>query len=187
MFPLYQFTLVTSVGIAFIQRRRIWTFITGESKDRDEIYGSFQGHNENPLIFDKAVNHESNQESTSLLSGVHHVTIIVEDLQKSKDFFINIFGMKDVSHLRHNPPFPGAFLQVGNQQMHLMELPNPDTDTIRPDYPARDKHIAFAVRDVDAAIKLLTDHQIPFKVSASGRRSIFFRDLDRNAFELIEA
>jgi hypothetical protein len=57
--------------------------------------------------------------------------------------------------LRVNParpndklPYRGAWLWVGSEMIHLMELPNPDPLTGRPEHGGRDRHTCIAIRDV---------------------------------------
>lgn len=45
-------------------------------------------------------------------------------------------------------PYRGAWLWVGSEMIHLMELPNPDPLTGRPEHGGRDRHACIAIRDV---------------------------------------
>lgn len=45
-------------------------------------------------------------------------------------------------------PYRGAWLWVGTEMIHLMELPNPDPLTGRPEHGGRDRHACLAIRDV---------------------------------------
>jgi hypothetical protein len=63
--------------------------------------------------------------------GVHHCGVLVSDLEKSKQFYMDVFGFSDESHLRPKTlPYGGAFLGVGANQIHLMQLPNPGSPII---------------------------------------------------------
>jgi catechol-2,3-dioxygenase len=58
--------------------------------------------------------------------GIHHCGVLVSDLEKSKHFYMDVLGFSDDSHLRPKTlPYGGAFLRVGKDQIHLMQLPNP--------------------------------------------------------------
>src|SRR5690348_3722484 len=72
-------------------------------------------------------------------------------------------------------------------QIHLMELPNPDPLEGRPDHGGRDRHLAFTVRSIEPLLQRLQQHDRPYTMSKSGRRAVFTRDLDANAFEFLEA
>lgn len=42
-------------------------------------------------------------------------------------------------------PYRGAWLMIGPEMIHLMELPNPDPLTDRPEHGGRDRHVCIAV------------------------------------------
>ena len=80
----------------------------------------------------------------------------------------------------------GAWLWIGDQQIHLLELPNPDPVEGRPAHGGRDRHLALTIDDLDALARVLDAAGIGYTRSRSGRRALFFRDPDGNALELIE-
>lgn len=122
-----------------------------------------------------------------IFGGLHHCGVIVKNTEISKNFYLNVFGFTDVTHLRPNTlPYPGAFIQCGVSQIHLMELPNPDEASIRPAYGGRDRHIAISVNSIELLSKRLASHGLEFKVSSSGRSALFCRDPDGNAYEFVE-
>ena len=125
--------------------------------------------------------------SSPKYGGVQHCGILVKDTELSKAWFMEMFGWKDDTHLR-NPelPFKGAFLRFGTDQVHLMELPNPDPMIGRPDHGGRDRHIALTVNNIELIKEKLESKRHPYTMSKSGRRALFTRDLDMNAFEFIE-
>lgn len=45
-------------------------------------------------------------------------------------------------------PYRGAWLWVGSEMIHLMELPNPDPLTGRPEHGGRDRHTCISIKDV---------------------------------------
>lgn len=53
-------------------------------------------------------------------------------------------------------PYRGAWLWVGSEMIHLMELPNPDPLTGRPEHGGRDRHTCIAIRDV-SKLKMILD------------------------------
>ena len=82
--------------------------------------------------------------------GLHHCGIIVSDVEKSKEFYMAMFGFTDESHLRPlTLPYPGAVLQCGTGQIHLMQLSNPDPTDGRPHHGGRDRHVAMNVNNID--------------------------------------
>jgi glyoxylase I family protein len=117
--------------------------------------------------------------------GLHHASFLVRDTARSLRFYLGVLGMEQAT--RVELPFPGAWLSVGEQQIHLLELSNPDPLTSRPQHGGRDRHVAIHVRDLDQLVDSLTEANIEFTMSKSGRRALFCRDPDGNTLELIEA
>lgn len=115
---------------------------------------------------------------------IHHASLLVSDTQKSLQFYRDVLGMQPTE--RPNLPFPGAWLQIGEQQIHLLELDNPDPTTDRPAHGGRDRHVAMHCNSVDTLKKTLEAAGIPYTVSISGRKALFCRDRDGNALEFIE-
>jgi len=121
---------------------------------------------------------------TQNIIKLHHSSLLVADTQSSLKFYCDILGLKQLD--RPDFPYDGAWLDLGLQQLHLLELPNPDPTTGRPDHGGRDRHVAFNVLNLDVLKETLEHNKIPFTLSASGRRALFCRDLDGNALEFIE-
>ena len=121
----------------------------------------------------------------SLIVDVHHVSLLVADVERSLAFYCGPLGLS-LDPARPDLGYPGAWLVAGSRQIHLMQLPNPDPVTDRPQHGGRDRHIALTVSDLDALIANLHAAAVPYTRSASGRRAVFCRDPDQNALELIE-
>jgi glyoxylase I family protein len=121
----------------------------------------------------------------ALVSGMHHVSLLVADTGRALGFYRDLLGLA-VSPERPGMSFAGAWLQIGPQQIHLLELPNPDPIGGRPAHGGRDRHVALTVTDLDALAARLDGAGIPYSLSSSGRRALFCRDPDGNAVELIE-
>lgn len=121
----------------------------------------------------------------SQVIGYHHVSLVVADTEKATQFYTNILGL-DIEPQRPDLAFPGRWFRVGDLQLHLLELPNPDPVTRRPEHGGRDRHTAVLVSDLDAFVARLEKASLPFTLSRSGRRALFCRDPDGNAWELIE-
>ncbi|MCB2262859.1 MAG: VOC family protein [Candidatus Thiosymbion ectosymbiont of Robbea hypermnestra] len=116
---------------------------------------------------------------------IHHVSLIVSDTERSLTFYRDLLGLTP-DWQRPDLGYPGAWLWIGEQQIHLLELPNPDPLLGRPQHGGRDRHLALTVPDLDALTERLEQAGIAFTRSRSGRRAIFCRDPDANALELIE-
>lgn len=117
--------------------------------------------------------------------NIHHSSVIVTNTQRSLEFYCGVLELKLLD--RPNFPYAGAWLDLGVQQMHLLELDNPDPITGRPNHGGLDRHIAFHVKNLDHLKNRLDNAKVSYTLSASGRKALFCRDLDGNALEFIEA
>lgn len=116
--------------------------------------------------------------------AIHHASLIVADTQASLSFYCGILGLEQID--RPDLGFPGAWLKVGDQQIHLLELDNPDPTTGRPKHGGRDRHVAMTVSDLGSVKEALDAAGFTYTVSISGRKALFCRDLDGNAIEIID-
>ena len=115
----------------------------------------------------------------------HHVSVIVGDTRRALDFYHGVLGLP-LADNRPDLGFPGAWLQVGEQQIHLLELAGqPDTGRAA-GHGGRDRHFALGIAGLDALRAVLEQHGIDYTLSRSGRRALFCRDPDGNAVELVE-
>lgn len=119
--------------------------------------------------------------------SVHHVGILCENLERSLEFYQSVLGFQINEARPHDKlPYRGAWLWVGSEMIHLMELPNPDPLTGRPEHGGRDRHTCIAIRDVSKLKTILDKAGIPYTLSRSGRPAIFTRDPDANALEFTQ-
>ena len=84
-------------------------------------------------------------------AGLHHVSINVDDVPAARDFYVRVLGLTE----RPDRPafsFDGAWLDAGDQQVHLIEADVP---------PAMGQHFALAVTDLDAAVAELRALGVP--------------------------
>lgn len=118
--------------------------------------------------------------------SIDHVSVIVADTERALAFYRDLLGLR-VDDARPDLGYPGAWLRVGGQQIHLLELPNPDPVTGRPAHGGRDRHAAFRVSDVEALATRLEQAGVTVSRSKSGRAAFFCRDPDGNALEFVGA
>jgi glyoxylase I family protein len=117
---------------------------------------------------------------------LHHVSLIVANTARALEFYQGVLGL-EVDQSRPDLAFPGVWLALGDRQLHLLELPNPDPVAERPQHGGRDRHTAVTVSDLDGFLRRLEQAGIPYTLSKSGRRALFCRDPDGNAWELVES
>ena len=115
---------------------------------------------------------------------IHHVSLIVAHTGKALEFYRDVLGLSLID--RPDLDFPGAWLGIGEQQIHLLELPNPDPVTGRPEHGGRDRHLAISVENLESLAARLETSAIPYTLSQSGRAALFCRDPDGNGLELIQ-
>jgi len=123
-----------------------------------------------------------------------HVSITVTNLEKSKDFYGRILGLKEIA--RPNLDFPGAWYGFGPYQLHLI-LPKAGSNSIHAARAAEiehdthlvrdDHHIAFMIDDYEKTKQILEKEGVPFREGRNaklGLRQLFCWDPDGHLVEL---
>ena len=121
---------------------------------------------------------------TNINFTLQHASLIVSDVKKSLIFYCDVIGLQQTE--RPDLGFPGAWLQLGGQQIHLLELENPDPITGRPEHGGRDRHIALSVQELAPIREVLDKTGTVYTLSISGRKALFCRDPDGNALEILQ-
>ncbi|MGD8515290.1 MAG: VOC family protein [Granulosicoccaceae bacterium] len=117
--------------------------------------------------------------------GIHHASMLVADLPRALEFYCTVLGLR-VDPNRPEMGYAGAWLEVGSQQIHLLELPNPDPVANRPAHGGRDRHVCLAVANLDVLCDRLDRHGVSYTRSRSGRKALFCRDPDANGLEFAQ-
>lgn len=120
-----------------------------------------------------------------LHESIHHASLIVTDLERSKAFYEQILGLRELERPAFH--FPGAWYAIGDngQQLHLLVH---EGETKRSGgIDTRDGHFAIRVADFDKAVDWLREQKVEHKAnkeSITGFAQIFLMDPDRNIIEL---
>ncbi len=84
--------------------------------------------------------------------SIDHVTLVVSDLEQSREFYASLLGMAEKP--RPDFGFPGLWFEAGNTQIHL-NVESTEAGTAGLTYNAekitRALHVAFQVDDAHAA------------------------------------
>lgn len=119
-----------------------------------------------------------------MIQGIHHVSMVVSNTETSRRFYTDVLGLTEVPR---NPiiPFPGAWFQVSDLHIHLLEVANQDpTDRIGPG--VEDRHIALVVESVQTLMEDLNAKGVDF-VFRDKSNAVFIRDPDGNAIEFVQS
>jgi len=119
-----------------------------------------------------------------LFAGLHHVSLLVSDLQRASSFYINVLGLEEDTS-RPEMAFPGMWLKIGAQQIHLLCFDKTASGT-GAEHPGRDAHFALEVTVISKVEEIMKRAEVPYSMSKSGRRALFCRDPDGNGIEFVE-
>lgn len=127
-----------------------------------------------------------------MLLRIHHAAIICSDYARSKRFYVEVLGLRILAeHYRAGRDSYKLDLALPDgSQVELFSFPEPP---LRPSYPeARGlRHLAFAVRDVEAAKASLEALGVSVEAvrvdEYTNRRFTFLADPDGLPLELYEA
>jgi glyoxylase I family protein len=111
-----------------------------------------------------------------------HAAVLVTNVERSIEFYGNILGLQRIDRVLK---YPGAWYQIGDFQIHLIEDKNHQTH-IDLHASTRNPHIALGVSDLAAAKQQLLAANCVVKMSNSGRAALFTQDPDGNAIELTQ-
>jgi glyoxylase I family protein len=112
------------------------------------------------------------------LTGIHHCSIVVTDMDRTRHFYRDVLGLKPIERPA-NFTNPVVWFEVGDEHVHLIPSERPDTPSPR--------HFALHVDDAHAAREHLRSHGIEIQetVPIAGADRFFIQDPDGNQIELI--
>ena len=127
------------------------------------------------------------------VQGIDHVTIVVKDLQRSREFYCNLLGMAEIE--RPDFGFPGCWFQAGSTQVHLI-LEQDGCSTpgcgLDPDRVGAGltHHFAFQVNDARGAAAILETAGVRIQggpvVRPDGCIQVWFYDPDGHCVEVFD-
>ena len=124
------------------------------------------------------------------VKSLDHVTIVVKDLERSRQFYVDGLGMRETP--RPAFTFPGSWFQAGATQIHLIQehvgtppAGNPLPEQFR---TSRSHHFAFVVDDAEATYARAQELGLkivsPPKPRPDGFVQVFLNDPDGHVVEL---
>ena len=107
------------------------------------------------------------------VTQIDHVSVIISDVERSRCFYREILGLKEIAKPR-TFEFVVLWFDLGNQQLHLLHKDRPDTISPR--------HFALRVTDVAAARTHFQSHGIPTQETTliPGADRFFIHDPDQS-------
>jgi catechol 2,3-dioxygenase-like lactoylglutathione lyase family enzyme len=113
------------------------------------------------------------------VSQIDHVSVLITDLGRSRTFYRDLLGLKEIAKPK-TFSFPVLWFDLGNQQLHLLLKPAPDTVSAR--------HFAMRVRDARAARAYFLDRGVAIQETTPIPRCdrFFVFDPDENRIEIIQ-
>jgi glyoxylase I family protein len=125
------------------------------------------------------------------LKHIHHVAIICANYEQSKKFYVDVLGFTILQEIyRAERQSHKLDLEIAGQyQIELFSFPNPPARPSRPE-SAGLRHLAFAVDNVEAAVKHLQSYGVITEAIRTDeytqKRFTFFADPDGLPLELYE-
>jgi catechol 2,3-dioxygenase-like lactoylglutathione lyase family enzyme len=113
------------------------------------------------------------------LTAIDHVSILITDVARSRAFYRDVVGLREIAKPR-TFDFVALWFEIGGQQLHLLLKPEPDTISAR--------HFALRVKDVKAAREHFRSRGIAIAETTviPGCDRFFVRDPDGNRIEIIQ-
>jgi catechol 2,3-dioxygenase-like lactoylglutathione lyase family enzyme len=121
----------------------------------------------------------------SIACSLHHVSIVVTDLEAAKAFYGGVLGLAELPR----PPFDfeGAWYAVGDRQLHLIVHAPARALRGTREIDSRDGHFALRVADYDATLAHLRSRGVAVResrVNATPWAQLYVTDPDGNVVEL---
>lgn len=125
-----------------------------------------------------------------MIMKMEHTAIIVTDIEKSIQFYSDLFGFK-VRLQGSNTIRKMAFLYLESQPDMEIELIQDIDETTDYSESGKVNHLAFTVKDLEESIRYYRERGVQFisdepKPTLEGGRMILFTGPDRELLQLVE-
>jgi catechol 2,3-dioxygenase-like lactoylglutathione lyase family enzyme len=113
------------------------------------------------------------------IAKIDHVSVLVTDLAASRRFYREILGLKEIAKPK-TFDFVALWFDLGDQQLHLLQKPRPDSMSPR--------HFALRVTDARAARSHFHGHGVETQETTPipNCDRFFVSDPDGNRIEIIQ-
>jgi catechol 2,3-dioxygenase-like lactoylglutathione lyase family enzyme len=113
------------------------------------------------------------------VTQIDHVSVIITDLARSRRFYRDVLGMKEIAKPR-TFDFQVLWFDLGNQQLHLLRKPERDTVSAR--------HFALRVKDARSARDYFRERGVAIQETTPIPHCdrFFVFDPDENRIEIIQ-
>lgn len=117
-----------------------------------------------------------------LVKRIHHVALIVADVDKSKEFYSSVFGLEQIKRLTATiSKNRGAWFQLADQELHLQEREGHVEKT--------EQHLALLterLEEIVARVKAHGGRIQEAKLTEGFSKRCFVYDIDDNRIELLQ-
>lgn len=113
------------------------------------------------------------------IEQIDHVSVIVTDLERSRRFYRDLLGLREIAKPR-TFDFVVLWFELGHQQLHLLRKDQADSHSPR--------HFALRVANVPAARSFFQQQKVPIQETTPipGADRFFLFDPDGNRIEIIQ-
>jgi catechol 2,3-dioxygenase-like lactoylglutathione lyase family enzyme len=114
---------------------------------------------------------------------VHHVSFRVTDIDVALEFYVGLLGCRRIDRPDDKMPVPGAWLEAGATQVHLVMAPATELTGSPPTaLTGSANHVAFHTDDLDAACAAFEERGVAVRRGAF-LPQFFVQDPDGNLIE----
>lgn len=120
-----------------------------------------------------------------LCKGAHHISLTVDDVDAALGFYVELLGLPQIE--RPDFGFPGAWLQAGGVELHIIGRP-PDAEvgSPPPKLTPLANHVAFEIEDYEGVKARLEEAGYEVMGLGASVGQMFTRDPHGHMIEFIK-